>query len=167
MIPKYSINLLSSVATWLSGRSTTVWAKAFGHTHNMQAYAKSLHDIIDYLKSQYEQCSRCGGTDGPLLRDVEPSFDCHCVERLVTVDFSTGPNQELTLSHPKTRIRFTALEPDLVIMLTIRTGPNFQRILLETLNSRSFSLPLNSINLIQLKSLPNGVVTIGAVYDFK
>lgn len=80
MVPKYSINLLNSLAQWLETRSLVVWAREFGHSGLMQGYAKDLHKIVDALKADHPQCSHCKGIlNAPLGR--EPSqLECKCVE---------------------------------------------------------------------------------------
>lgn len=78
MIPKYSINLLRSVVTWLDSRSGTVWAREHGHTSLMKDYAKDLNLLALHLHEDRAICKHCGGLiDAPLGR--EPSeLDCPC-----------------------------------------------------------------------------------------
>ena len=169
MIPKYTINLLSSLAHWLDARSETIWAKSFKHSGTMKHYAKSLNEIIEYLKTQHPQCKRCGGTDGPLLRELD-FMDCHCVEREIVVNFTKGGPQELVLTsnHTKVSLLFPKSDESLLVTLLVKTGPHYESVDFNTNCRNHVSMKASTINLLSFASLPSGgCVLNSADYDFK
>lgn len=169
MIPKYTINLLSSLSRWLDARSETIWAKSFKHSGTMKHYAKSLNEIIEYLKEKHPQCNRCGGTDGPLLRELD-FMDCHCVEREIVVNFANGSHQELALNsnHTKVSLLFPESDESLLATLLIKTGSHYESVHFNTNFGSSINMKASTINMLGFASLPSGGCQLNsAVYDLK
>ena len=168
MIPKYTINLLSSLSRWLAGKSDTVWARAFGHQATMKHYAESLNQVIDYFEKRYPRCGHCNGVIGaPLLREVNVS-DCSCVERVHVVDFAAGVSQTLTLDHAHTRVEFKTFGQDRTVLLVVRAGPKFRRVRWGVLGTPPGPINPETLNVFHFSSIPStGAVCVSAAYDLK
>jgi hypothetical protein len=169
MIPKYTINLLGSVSRWLRAKSNTVWAKAFGHQTTMVQYADSLDQVVAYFKTQHAQCPRCGGTDGPLLREAE-ALDCDlCVTRTYVVDFAHGCNQELVLTHRHCliQVKWPARSGSMFLNLALRTKDVPSFVMFDSSFPVNVNLGPNTLNAAILKNFGTCYEVQQVIKDFK